>query len=103
MNKAEKDALIAATAAINAEIEATPGYAEVERQMRAEYAIAKAIAKAKEASKMTQAQIAVRMGTTQSCVSRILKGRNLSLNNVQRFFEACGGDLVITFRPKQAN
>lgn len=102
MNKAEKDALIAATAAINAEIEATPGYAEVERQVRAEYAIAKAIAKAKEASRMTHGEIAQRMGTTPSVVSRIMRAKNLSVNSLIRFFDACGMEMVVTAKKTQA-
>jgi DNA-binding transcriptional regulator YiaG len=103
MTKKEKEEMRAATSAYRKKVRELPCYEEVSAKMRAELSAARAIEEARAASKMTQAQIAERMGTTQSCVSRILKGRNLSFNNVQRFFEACGGELVITFRPKQVN
>lgn len=102
MTKEEREKMIATSAAYRAEIESSLGYAEVECQVRAEYAIAKAIAKAKEASKMTQGEIAQKMGTTQSVVSRILRAKNLSVNSLVRYFDACGYEMVITAKKKQA-
>lgn len=102
MTKEEREEMIAATKALNAEIEASPGYAEIERQVRAEYAIAKAIAKAKAESALTQCEIAQRMGTTQSAVSRILKAKNLSVNSLIRFFDACGCEMVVTAKKRRA-
>ena len=102
MTKAEKEEMMAATAAYRKRVRELPCYEEVSAQMRAELAAARAIEDARAASKLTQVQIAERMGTTQSGVSRILKGRNLSLNSISRFFDACGMEIVITCRPKQA-
>lgn len=102
MTKEEKEEMRAATAAYRKKVRELPCYEEVSAKMRAELSVARAIEEAQAASKMTQAQIAERMGTAQSCVSRILKGRNLSVNSISRFFDACGMEMVITCRPKRA-
>lgn len=87
------------SAKLNAEIESAPGYAEAEAEFRREYAIALEMDRARKAAKLTQKQIAERMGTTQCRVSRLMTGKNISLNSLHRFFNACGAELVISSRP----
>lgn len=101
MTQKEKEEMRVATAAYRKKVRELPCYEEVSAQMRAELATARAIEEAKVASKLTQQEIAERMGTTQSGVSRIMKGRNLSFASLTRFFDACGMEMVITCRPKQ--
>jgi len=64
--------------------------AEYER-LKPEFALALALIKAREKAGMTQAQVARRMGTTQSVVARIESGQNPpNLKTLQRFAEAVG-------------
>lgn len=86
------------SAKLNAAIESLPGYAEAEADFRLEYAIAVEMDKARKAAKLTQKQIAERMGTTQGAVSRLMTGKNVSVNSLHRFFNACGAELVISSR-----
>ncbi len=56
-----------------------------------EFAIIDAMIEAAETSGLTQAEIARRMGTTQSAISRMLRGnRSPSWKMVNRFFIATG-------------
>lgn len=62
-------------------------YAEAQE----EFAIIDAMIEAAETSGLTQAEIARRMGTTQSAISRMLRGnRSPSWKMVNRFFIATG-------------
>lgn len=58
------------------------------------------MAGARARSGLTQAEIAARMGTTQSAVARLESERSLpSLRTLQRFAEAVGARLVVTLEP----
>jgi transcriptional regulator with XRE-family HTH domain len=62
--------------------------------MADEYAIARALIEARTRAGLTQADVAQRMGTTQSAVARMESGRALpSLRTVERFAQAVGGKL----------
>lgn len=50
--------------------------------------------KARNRAKLTQAEIAAKMGTTQSAVSRMEKGR-VTYTTLCKYVEACGGKLKI--------
>jgi DNA-binding XRE family transcriptional regulator len=64
--------------------------AEYER-LKPEFALALALIKAREKAGMTQAQVARRMGTTQSVVARIEGGGSPpNLKTLQRYAEAVG-------------
>jgi len=55
------------------------------------------IARARARSRLTQAQIAERMGTTQSVVARLESGRvKPSLRTLERYAAATGSRLTIT-------
>lgn len=99
MTKEELNEMKAKTAAYRAEVRNYACYPEIEREVRREYAIAVEMDKARKAAKLTQKQIAERMGTTQCRVSRLMTGKNISLNSLHRFFNACGAELVISSRP----
>jgi ribosome-binding protein aMBF1 (putative translation factor) len=60
-----------------------------------EYAIAKELHKARTKAHLSQAQLASRMGTTQSVISRIERGGNVSVETLARYATACGGKLKV--------
>jgi transcriptional regulator with XRE-family HTH domain len=61
---------------------------------------AHALLAARARSGLTQAEIAERMGTTQSAVARLESGRALpSLRTLEKFAAATGSRLVITLEP----
>jgi DNA-binding XRE family transcriptional regulator len=64
--------------------------AEYER-LAPEFALARALIKARIKAGMTQAQVAKRMGTTQSVVARIESGQNaLNLKTLEKYAHAVG-------------
>jgi ribosome-binding protein aMBF1 (putative translation factor) len=64
--------------------------AEYER-LKPEYALALALIKAREKAGLTQAQVARRMGTTQSVVARIESAQNPpNLKTLERYAKAVG-------------
>jgi ribosome-binding protein aMBF1 (putative translation factor) len=67
-----------------------------------EYAVARELIAARARAGLSQADVAQRMGTTQSVVARLESGkRHPSMRTVERFAQAVGGHLV--FRIEQAN
>lgn len=70
-------------------------YTEVSEAFDVEYAIAKELHKARSKAQLSQAQVAERMGTTQSVVSRIERGGNVSVETLARYATACGGKLKV--------
>lgn len=73
----------------------SPGYAEATAEFDHEYEVARAMEKARRQAKLTQAEIATRMGTTQSAVSRMATS-NVTIGSLARYFEACGAKLKIS-------
>lgn len=76
-------------------IRKSPGYTEVAAAFDHEYEVARAMEKARRQAKLTQSQIAERMGTTQSAVSRMATS-NVTIASLARYFEACGAKLKIS-------
>ncbi len=72
-----------------------PGFDAVSKAFDVEYAIAKELHKARSRANLSQVQIAKRMGTTQSVVSRIERGGNVSIDTLVRYATACGGTLKV--------
>jgi len=68
-----------------------------------EYAIARELIAARARAGMSQAEVAKRMGTTQSVVARLESGRRLpSMRTIERFAQAVGGRLVLRIEPGPA-
>jgi Predicted transcriptional regulator with C-terminal CBS domains len=73
-----------------------PGYAEAAEKFDREYEVAVALNKARTKAKLSQKELAERLHTTQSVISRMESGRaNISLAKLQSYAEACGGRLEI--------
>lgn len=67
-----------------------------------EYALARALIQARQASGLTQEELAERMHTTQSTVARWESGKHLpSCQTLQRLARATNTDLRVTFVPQR--
>ena len=55
-----------------------------------EYRVAEILHEAREAAKISQKEIAERLGTKQSAISRIEKGCNISIETIAKYAGACG-------------
>jgi ribosome-binding protein aMBF1 (putative translation factor) len=68
-----------------------------------EFALIKAMAKARQHAGLSQAQLARRMKTTQSVIARLESGRGRpSTTTLSRFAKATGHTLKISFEPVRA-
>jgi ribosome-binding protein aMBF1 (putative translation factor) len=76
-------------------IRATGVFARVKREFNIEYEVAQEVAKARRAAGLTQQELATAMGTTQSVISRIERGANISIETLDRYVAACGHQLKI--------
>lgn len=78
-----------------AAIRAHPAFPKVSSEFDVEYKVARQMQMARTQAGLTQADLARRMHTTQSVVSRIESGVNVSLETLARFAEACGRRLQV--------
>ncbi|MBI9020501.1 MAG: helix-turn-helix transcriptional regulator [Verrucomicrobia bacterium] len=85
----------AAQAKQAAGIRKKPCYDRVSEEFDVEYRVARDLREARKRNHLTQAQLAERMGTTQSVVSRVEKGSNVSLETLARYAAACGARLEV--------
>jgi predicted transcriptional regulator len=61
-----------------------------------EFALARELIAARTRARLSQGEVARRMGTTQSVVARLESGRRApSMRTMQRFAQAVGGHLVV--------
>jgi predicted transcriptional regulator len=63
-----------------------------------EFALAEELAAARAKANLSQAQVARRMGTSQSAVARIESGRAPSLTSLRRYAKAVGRKLEIKLK-----
>ena len=77
-----------------------PEYRKAYEELEGEFALIKALLKARQSSRLSQAEIASRMGTTESAVSRLESGRvKPSTRTLERYAAATGHRLRISFEP----
>jgi len=89
--KAQKE-----TEAFFKSVESRPGYAEKAKKFDQAYAVAMALHEAREHAKLSQKDLAARLQTTQSVISRMESGKaNVSLAKLQEYAAACGGKLEV--------
>lgn len=67
----------------------------VKREFDIEYEVAREVTRARQEAGLTQRQLAEAMGTTQSVISRIERGSNISIETLDRYVAACGQHLRI--------
>ena len=63
-----------------------------------EFALARELIGARSKAKLSQAQVAKRMGTSQSAVARIESGRTPSLTSLRRYAKAVGRKVEIRLK-----
>ncbi len=62
------------------------------------------IREARQAAGLTQAELAARLGTTQSAISQLESARaNPRIGTVERALRACGQELSVTARPDKSS
>ena len=77
-----------------------PNYRREYDLLEEEFALAAAVAKARQRAGLSQAELARRMKTTQSTVARLESGRGRpSTRTLTRFAKATGHRLKISFEP----
>ena len=73
-----------------------PAYRAEYEALADEFDLAKAFIEARARAKLTQAEIAERMGTTQSAVARLESGKRLpSMRTLQRYAKATGSRIKL--------
>jgi predicted transcriptional regulator len=77
-----------------------PAYRAAYEGLAAETALVMALIKARSRAALSQAEVATRMGTTESVVSRLESGRvKPSTRTLERYAEAVGHRLLISLEP----
>jgi len=77
-----------------------PEYRAAYEALEEEFALIAEMIKARARSQLSQAEIASRMGTTESAVSRLESGRTKpSTRTLERYAQATGHKLRIRFEP----
>ncbi|QIK38096.1 helix-turn-helix transcriptional regulator [Caldichromatium japonicum] len=65
-------------------------------ELAPQYAVARVLIEARARAGLSQAELARRMGTTQSVIARLESGRTApSLRTLQRYAESVGGRLTV--------
>ena len=77
-----------------------PAYAQAFDDAEAEFSIAAAMIVARVRARLTQAELARRIGTTQSAVARMESGRyKVSQATLEKYARATGSRLRVVFEP----
>jgi transcriptional regulator with XRE-family HTH domain len=77
-----------------------PGYAKAHADLDQEFRLARLFISARARADLTQEELAARMGTTRTVISRLESGRmKPSLRTLERFAEATGHRLELKFEP----
>lgn len=77
-----------------------PAYPAAYDALAGEFELASALIRARTHAKLTQAEVAARMGTTESAVSRLESGRvEPSTRTLEPFAAATGHRIRIAFEP----
>jgi transcriptional regulator with XRE-family HTH domain len=77
-----------------------PGFKTAYDALEEEFSVASMLIAARTGAKLSQAEVAERMGTSQSTIARLESGTaKPSLSTLQRFAKATGARLKITMEP----
>ena len=79
---------------------ADPAYRDAYEALEGEFALVNALIRARTHARLSQAEVAERMGTTESAVSRLESGRSKpSTRTLERYAKATGHSLHISLKP----
>jgi len=74
-----------------------PAYRDAYEDLEPEFQLAQALIEARSRAKLSQSEVASRMGTTQSVIARLESGHgNPSMSTLKRFAKATGAHLQIS-------
>jgi DNA-binding XRE family transcriptional regulator len=77
-----------------------PAYRDAYEALEGEFSMINALIEARTRAKLTQAEVASRMGTTESAISRLESGRvKPSTRTLERYAQATGHKLQIRLEP----
>jgi transcriptional regulator with XRE-family HTH domain len=80
-----------------------PGFKEGYDALAPEFAVASMLIEARTRAKLSQAQLAKKMGTSQSTIARLESGAaKPSFSTLERFAEATGMRMRVVFEPVKA-
>ena len=80
-----------------------PGYAKAVADLEEEFQLARLLIGARARADLSQEQLAARMKTTRTVISRLESGRmKPSMRTLERFAKATGHELKISFEPVAA-
>lgn len=80
-----------------------PSYAKAYAELEPEFQMASAIIDARAKARLTQAQLAERMGTTQTVVARLESGSGMpSTRTLERVAHATGLTMMVVFAEKSS-
>lgn len=78
-----------------------PDYREAYESLEGEFALVTALIQARTRAQLSQAEVASRMGTTESAISRLESGRvKPSTRTLERYAQATGHRLHISLEPR---
>jgi ribosome-binding protein aMBF1 (putative translation factor) len=81
-----------------------PEYREAYEALEGEFALVEALLQARTRAHLSQAEVASRMGTTESAVSRLESGRvKPSTRTLERYAQATGHRLRVSLEPVSVN
>ena len=82
---------------------ADPDFRREDARTDAEHALTEALVRARTTAKLTQAEVARRLGTTQSAIARLEGGQvSPSFATLRRYAEATGARLTVGLEPVDA-
>jgi transcriptional regulator with XRE-family HTH domain len=85
---------------LKARLMADPEFREEYAKADAEYTLIESLVRARNAAQLSQAELARRIGTTQSAIARLEAGRvSPSVSTLRRYAEATGTKLRIELLP----
>jgi len=80
-----------------------PEYVAAYDALEEEFALANALIGARNSANLTQEELAIRMGTSQSAIARLESGRTMpSTRTLRKLAEATGTKLRIVLEPDKA-
>ena len=80
-----------------------PAYRAAFDALKPEFAIARALIRARDAAGLTQADVAQRLGVTQPAVARMESGRNVSIKSLTRYATAVGKTITVEIHPQSTS
>jgi DNA-binding XRE family transcriptional regulator len=83
-------------------VQRIPGYAEARQQAAGEFRLLRQLLDARKRAGLTQEEVATRMGTTRSAISRLEASRKHlpELTTLRRYADALGCDVEINLVPR---